>query len=49
MREVVLASPGEPWGLVMLVLDASIACLMCTTDASGVHEAATEELKRRAE
>ena len=27
----------EPWGiLVMFVLDVSIACLMCTTDASGV-------------
>ena len=27
---------GEPWGLVMYVLDVSIACLTCTTDTSGV-------------
>ena len=31
-----LASPGEPRGLVMCVLDTAITFLACSTDASGV-------------
>ena len=36
-----LASPG---GLVMYVLDVSIACLTCTTDASGVARLAVKSI-----
>ena len=35
-RASIFASPGEPCGLGMCVLDVNIGCLACTTNASGV-------------